>query len=87
VSYAATQAQHKRKLEARRKKGAGRTDGPRRQKGVPTYRLAKKLKGRHIARIEKAAARKTHDVVMGIDTKTGQPVLRMKERPKKEATA
>jgi hypothetical protein len=81
--YTRSQARRKKKIEGRRKKhgGKGRSDGPRQRKGVRNT-AGKRLRAKHFARLIAAPA-KTHDVVFGVDTKNGKPVLRLEARTEK----
>lgn len=87
--YVMSQRRRKKKIEARRKKhsGVGRTDGPRKRKGVPSYTVGRRLTRKHVNRLEKADWKKTHDVVFGVSEKTGKPVLRLDARPPKKVVA
>lgn len=75
------------KIRARREEhgGVGRTDGPRRRKGQPSYTVGKRIRVKFARRVERIEVRKTHDVLFGIDYKTGRPVLKLQARPTKEA--
>lgn len=84
--YAMSQRRHKKKIEARRRKhsGKGRTDGPRKRKGVPAPTVGKRLRVKHRARLLDAPE-PTHDLIFGVDKKAGKPVLYFRERPKPDA--
>ena len=81
-----SQVRRKKRIEARRAKhsGVGRTDGPRKRKGEPAYLKGRRLRSKHLARLEKADAAKTHDVVFGVQQKTGRPVLKLTPRDAKK---
>lgn len=74
--YARTQARRRKVIEKRRKArgGVGRTDGPRQRKGVRNT-AGKRLRAKHVARLDKAEQKRTHRVVFGVTRETGQPTL------------
>jgi len=87
--YARTQKRRKKKIERRRAAhgGVGRTDGPRRRKGEPSYTKGKRIRARGLKRLIEAMAKKTHYTVFGLDQKTGKPVLRLVERRLRAASS